>query len=520
MHVLLMAILAAIVAMGASPEGSAYQQGGTSEVAGVRHLCLIYHGRKIYPDWTPEAIMPYVAHVDEQGKPTDWFFDSFLFIEFACDNGAMLHHYSEGRVQATAADWAWLADAWFRDRTGLAGMDGAIEQAGRMLNDPDHQVNIVIALPIPLRPITAFGPLPGCSETLEFSKDSDRLAAVAWYMDRVLGRWRKAGYRHLRLVGFYWTAESIPPRDNAIVEAVAKRVHELGYKLFWIPYFSAQGVSEWRKRGIDAMMLQPNYFFPAKVESDRLAKAAGKAQAAGCGIEIEFDARAFESKEREDRFWAYLDAGVEYGWMKNAVLGYYGSSNMVKRFAENPGAGREMYEALYRFVKGTYEPSGRTQLPEPTTAPCPVPPERDGRANLALASRGAKISGCVPSATKPELAPEQIIDGVIDGYGGQGGFGYFKIPGSLTVKLAEVATVARTHVLLWDIDDRSFQYRVETSLDGEHWELAADKSRDRWRSWQVDRFTPRKARYVRLTGLHNSINNNCQVVEFEVYPPK
>ncbi len=369
MYMLIATMLAALTTCGGPPEAWTYQRGGAPEAARVRHLCLIYHGSNNRVEWTPDAILPYVAHVDEKGKPTDWLFDSFLLLEFRCDNGAMLHHYSQGKVQATADDWAWLADCWFREKTGLAGMESAVESAGRVLGQPDHQVNIVIALPIPLSPIREFGPLPGHSGKLDFSKEEDRFSALQWYIDRVLRHWRTARYRHLRLIGFYWTAESIPPRSNTIVETTAGYIHKLGYKLFWIPYFSAQGVSEWRKRGIDATMLQPNYFFPPKVESDRLAKTARKALAAGCGIEIEFDGRVFESQERQDRFWAYLDAGVEYGWMKHALLGYYEGGNVVKRLAETPGAGREMYDALYRFVIGTYQSSGRTKLTAVTTAP-------------------------------------------------------------------------------------------------------------------------------------------------------
>ncbi len=519
MQFLILSIAGLLAASGANQKDWNYQRPGTPEVAGVRHMCLIYHGSKVRVAWTAEELLPYVAHVDENGKPTDWLFDSFLFIEFRNDAGAMLHHFAPGRKQAGAADWQWLADCWFRENTGLQGMEDAIENAGRVLGDPNRQVNVVITLPVPLKPIHEFGPLAGQDRKLDFSNEADRLTALQWYMDRVLANWHKHHYRHLKLVGFYWTAESIPSADNAIVEATAAHVHKLGYKFFWIPYFSAQGVKTWRERGIDVCMLQPNYFFPAKVAADQLAKAARNANAAGCGVEIEFDGRAFDSKERQDRFWAYLDAGVKFGWMTNAVLGYYEGGGCIKKFVEKPGDGRTMYDALYRFIKGTYKPSGRTKLADCSPLP-PPPPPRSARDNLALASKGAKITGAARPQGKPELAPEQIIDGKADDYGGTGGMGYFPIPGSFTIELPQTATVARTQVLLWDLDGRWFQYRIETSIDGEHWEMAADKSKGHWSSWQVDRFTPRKARYIRLTGLKNSINTYFQVVEFEVYPPK
>jgi hypothetical protein len=349
------------------PAGSAqvhYQAGGTPEVGGVRHLCLIYHGNDRRVTWTPEAMLPYVTYVDERGTPTDWFFDSLLFIEYANSRGVWFHHYLQGKPQATAEDWVWLADCWFRENSGLIGAERAVENAGKTLKQPDHTVNIVITMPVPLEPVKSFGPLPGIDRQLDFSKPADRQQALEWYIDRVTKTWATKHYKHLRLVGFYWTSETIGPADAALVKQTSDYLHARGYKLFWIPYFGAKGLDKWRERGIDAAMLQPNYFFPEKISPDRLTQAAERAAKAGCGIELEVDARAFESPEREERFWAYLDAGVKYGWMKHALLGYYEGGKMVKLFAETPGNGRAMYDALYRFVKGTYTPVGRTTLPE------------------------------------------------------------------------------------------------------------------------------------------------------------
>ena len=158
-----------------------YQRPGTPEVGGIRQMCLIYHGNNTRPEWTPDMILPYVAHVDAQGRPTDWLFDSFLFTEFATDNGAWLYHYKAG-VQATAEDWAWLADGWFRKKTGLIGLEGAVKNAGRILGDTNRQVNVVIAMPIPLRPVGHFGPFPGSTGKLDFNQDEDRLKALQWYI--------------------------------------------------------------------------------------------------------------------------------------------------------------------------------------------------------------------------------------------------------------------------------------------------------------------------------------------------
>lgn len=501
-------------AVAVEPGAFAYQRPGTPEVGGVRHMCLIYHGNKGRVAWTSEAILPYVAYVNEKGEPTDWMFDSFLFLEFANDKGTWLHHYREGKAQATAADWAWLADCWFREQTGLIGLEQAIEKAGAALKQRDHVVNVAITLPVPLRQVKAFGPLAGREGTLDFSKEADRVAALAWYIDRVLEQWRKHNYRHLRLVGFYWTDETISGENCGLVSATAGLVHAKGYKLYWIPYFGAAGVSQWRACGIDATMFQPNHFFSKELHRSRLVAAARTALAAGCGVEIEFDGRAVTSPEYRERFWQYLDAGVEYGWMKDSLLGYYEGGDMVGRFARAKDKPvREMYDGLYRFLKGTYRSRG-------SLGPAGMRVIRiDQREDLALASKGAKITGCARPKDKPAVAPEKIIDGQTSHYTFGTEYGYFAIPGALTIELPTTQTVSLVQVLLFELDGRTFRYRVETSVDNQTWAPAVDKSQGEWCGWQADAFTPRSARYVRLTGLHNSANTNFQVVEFEVYGP-
>lgn len=506
-----LALLAAVVGVRAEHDARAYLRPGTPQVGGIRDLCLIYHGTKKRTAWTKEALMPYVTYVDAEGKPQGWLFDSFLFIEFATDNGAWLHAYREAEAQATAEDWAWLADCWFREQTGLIGMEQAVGEASRLLGETDYTVSIVITMPKAMEQITAFGPLEGQEKVLDFSNAHGQHAAMSWYIERVLTQWQEQEYEHLKLAGFYWLSESISREDHALVRWTAEYLHERGQKLYWIPYYGARGVNDWQELGIDAVMLQPNYFFREETPLERLLGAAKRADRHGTGIEIEFDMRALTSESFRQRFYAYLDAGVKYGWMNGALLGYYEGGSAVKLFAESPGVGRELYDAVYRFVKGTYEASGSEGLADLDFV------VRDNSNNLALAQNGAKIHGCIRHEDQPELAPEKIIDGDIYFYGGMNGFGYFAWPGSFTIELAETATVARTQTMLHDLAQQAFQYRIETSLDNENWEPAVDKNDGDWRGWQVDRFAPRSAKYVRFTGLHNSANSLFQVVEFEVY---
>lgn len=512
------ALLAGVLAMAAAAAWSGgavpqYLPPGGSDVGGVRDMVLIYHGSKARVPWTKDNILPYVAYLDQHGQPRDWFFDSFLFIEFALDNGAWFHHYREGHPLPTIADWQQIAASWFRPGEGLDGLEAAVAAVAGKLGPADKRVNVVITLPVPLRQDAAFGPLPGKTEPLDLSREHDRQRALRWYIQEVLGHWRQRQYRHLNLAGFYWTSESISDVDANLVKWTSDYLHSRGLRHYWIPYYGAQGLRDWRTNGFDACMLQPNFFFtPERLPLTHFQTASKLARMAGCGIEVEFDSRALSDDEYRQRMLAYLDAGVHFGWTKAALLGYYEGGRAIKDFCESPGVGRELYRKVYEFVKGDYELSGLFDFTNFSLV------TRDNSANLALASRGAKVIG---AEARPEwgreIGPERIIDGDIDFYGGMSGFGAFFIPGSVTIELPELTTVARTQTMLFDLDGRYFQYRVETSVDAATWELAVDKSTGEWRSWQVDTFAPRPAKYVRFTCLHNSANQICQLIELEVY---
>jgi len=480
--------------------------------ADVRHLCLIYHGQERRVDWTAENLLPYVAYVDEQGKPTGWLFDSFLFIEFATDANKSLYHYAPKAAQADGTDWKWLADAWFREDTGLIGLEQCVESVGNMLHEPGRKVNVVIALPVPLHQVTEFNNLPGAATPLDFSQTEHRKQALEWYVSNVSDRFAAADYHHLNLLGFYWTGESIVSEQHETVRWTADFLHDRQLQFYWIPYFTAAGVEHWQEVGFDAMMLQPNYFFQGNGGVNRLMLAAKRAMMLGSGVEMEFDGRAFTSDEHYQRYWDYLDAGVKYGLMKEALLGWYEGGGALLRMLDEGEKGRAMYEALYRFVKGDYMPENTDRLPELMTLPPP-----DKGINLALASRGAKVHGAIDDG-QPGLAPDRMINGQWLMYTGVSGFTWFGIPGSVTVELPETASLNRTRTLFFDLDDRHYTYRIDTSPDGKHWETAIDKSEGKWSGWQLDSFPERQARFIRITGLSNSTGQNlCQIVEFEAY---
>ncbi len=84
------------------------------------------------------------------------------------------------------------------------------------------------------------------------------------------------------------------------------------------------------------------------------------------------------------------------------------------------------------------------------------------------------------------------------------------------VDLEKPTRVGRVVVVGYYGDLRHYGFTVETSLDGEKWDIAADRRDNRdpsTRAGYVCRFEPRSVRYLRVTPAHNSANTGRHLVE-------
>ena len=174
-----------------------YLQPGTPEVGGVRHLMLVYCDaqQKVYGSpaaWDSRSLLPYVTYVDRQGKPRDWFFDSFLWIGYVTNDGAILSRPVEGGRAVRKADWQWLLDVLFDPAHGVGQLESCVREAAKSLPDKDHRVNLVVTMPMPMAAIKDFGAVEPGGPSLDFSRDPDRLAAMQWYIRGPCERWKKS----------------------------------------------------------------------------------------------------------------------------------------------------------------------------------------------------------------------------------------------------------------------------------------------------------------------------------------
>ena len=132
--------------------------------------------------------------------------------------------------------------------------------------------------------------------------------------------------------------------------------------------------------------------------------------------------------------------------------------------------------------------------------------------NLALASGGTTIAGQMAGQLS------QAIDGV---HAVSTNYAYTVWtnlqPGSMTVDLQAAMTVSRVRLLTWDWNYRDHRYLIEASEDGVNWSLLADASAGAHRGWEDWPAADAAIRYLRFTGLENSVNAGVCVPEIEVY---
>lgn len=330
-----------------------YWPQGDPRSGGMRDVMLLYIGEKDH--YTTADLMPYVAYLDKSrgGRPLDWFYDSYLFMMFSgAPSGTS---YIEGPT--SQSDWKFYIDGLFEPNKNIAALDAAVSEAAQTLGPPRQKVPVMLMIPYPNRSMKTFGDVDGSGRVLDFSNAEDTARAVAWLVDETSRRFNAAGYKNLRLWGYYWMMEGISPPDEANVKAAARVLHERGFGFHWIPWFNAPGIDRWRDLGFDFVVMQPNYaFMPAPRDEQRLAEAAALCRKYDMGIEMEVSFGTLQSATDRDNLSDYLNYGLPLaeGYM-SAVHGYYqGTLDVGRMYASDLPANNRLYRDLYLFHKQQY----------------------------------------------------------------------------------------------------------------------------------------------------------------------
>ncbi|MCU6712896.1 DUF4855 domain-containing protein [Paenibacillus sp. J5C_2022] len=331
--------------------------------AGIRNLGLLYNGQ--YPNdlgtWTKERIIPNISYVDAAGEPVDWLFDGVLYLGLHSPAG---RGYNGG---ANLEDWTWYLDKTFANTGDMDQLNEAAIEVGAKLSDPGHKVKVVLMIPDPGESMSDFGDVDGDNVIENFNASgigeaaafANREKVIQWYLDEVELRWAQKQYSHLELAGMYWLEEQINISETGpdLILSTSEKVHAKGMKFFWIPHFLAYKSHMWKDVGIDAVSIQPNYFFE-EMDYDRLEDAANIAKSYGMSLELEFDDRMLTDSVFRERYVDYLNSGVETGLMHNGFKAYYQGNNAVYNMAvSTEPATRILYDWLYQFTSGTYQPN-------------------------------------------------------------------------------------------------------------------------------------------------------------------
>lgn len=330
-------------------------------------MVLLYGGsqhRKPYK-WSGTYLQDYMVGEDSEGNK-DWLFDGFLLLEFmdvesSRGNKTFITDYKYNGValpSALKSDWEALIDYYFEMDGGVNALEEAVHLASKEMGSlPPSKRKVVIGVPEPIAhaeyansssSTVYWGTLNG--KQLDFSQTADRLAACKWYMEEIIKRFEKGEYKYLELAGFYWVAEKAT-QSRDLMKKLGDYLLEKELTFNWIPYYSADGFSEWKSFGFTCAYLQPNYFFNDSTPESRLDNACEQALKFNMGMEIEFDGNATASNGRGYKLRNYMSYFKKYGVWEKCPLAYYQGSWALKWLKNSSNEeDRALYHELCDFI--------------------------------------------------------------------------------------------------------------------------------------------------------------------------
>lgn len=336
--------------LGLKPEVSGSRLAPSEDIlGGANDILLAYHNSDS-AKLTKEVFLSYAGYVDKDGKIKDTMFDGFLFLPTTGNLPSGAKPYEK----SIKTDWDYLLNNVFTKDINLDALNQAVGEIKSALNLPDYKVNVYYTILYPSTSVSNFGDVDGDGVSENFANQNDKAKAIKWYVEEFVKRFNEGNYENLKLSGFYWFHETINKQENDLetIRAASDIVHALGYQLFWIPYFSANGYTQWPMYGFDAVCLQPNYAFNADVPVDRIRETAEIAKEYNMCIEIEINAPALGDSFYFQRYMDYLKGGVTYGYMTDSIHMYYQSVMDIYKASKSESAKtRLIYDYTYQFIK-------------------------------------------------------------------------------------------------------------------------------------------------------------------------
>ena len=363
-----------------------YLRPSEETTGGVHDMVLCYNGWYGYDqqsdsfkgNWSAEKFRPYLTYVDKDGYVQDTMFDTVLLLGIWSQYQHIFNHVWGGRDEkAGPKDWEWYINKTFCEGGDVDNLNKAAKRASEELGDPNYKVKLVVMFPSIDKLVTDFGSLDG-SHILDFSETADYQYAADWWIDQVVSRMESGKYEYIELEGLYEMDEQIDFRDS--LQYVADKVHSYGYKYYWIPHYRSCGYLWSQDYGVDCTALQPNHMFSIPEDeydfgaggTKQVEQALKLASYGNIGLEMELDDHLFLRPSWYNLGLDYLNAGVKMGADGDKCYRnwYEGCGTIAQLAASNDSVMRELYDNIYQFMNGTYQP--REYITEFATGDTPM----------------------------------------------------------------------------------------------------------------------------------------------------
>jgi hypothetical protein len=301
---------------------------------GIQNMQLVYTApNDTIGTWTAADFLPMITSDTESGTPTGWMFDASLFSPYS------------SLLQTSATGWTTWLQNLFSPGIDLPALNAAVGQAKQELHDPSFVEKVVISIPSLASSPDDFGSI-GNEANIDLNPNvvgptvalENKARVVQWYIEQVLQMWQAAHLTNLQIAGFYWLPESLNvanPNDPELIEATSSLVHQVGLGLFWIPFYGAVGINQWRQLGLDNVMIQPGVSFNWSINAaERLQSTADQAQYYHTGVEIEqhwdvMSANTNLATIAQTRYNDYFTGGNVFGYEYDVMKSWYLNSQTL-----------------------------------------------------------------------------------------------------------------------------------------------------------------------------------------------
>lgn len=315
----------------------------------IEDILLLFTGDQTRQQtFTGNDFLPLLAYLDRQGKIKGRMFDTMLFLP-------------NNRLPCTRASWDSYLNDLFASGKQLHALEETVAQTSCSAGMPKKE-KVILTIPYP------DSNQPYFDDKLSFAAKNitkehaaeNRFEAIKWYYNELIDKWNRAGFKNLDLAGMYWYSESVNNtvyQEAYLVRQTAQMVAGNNQKFFWIPYYGAQGFTEWQSYGFTHVMIQPNYYATQTPPDDRMQRAAEMAGKYGAGIEIELDNRALYDPYYAGLFQKELQAAHQFGLDRNAVNAYYVGlkGTLLDAVYSDIPEFRKVYDDLYKWISGSYK---------------------------------------------------------------------------------------------------------------------------------------------------------------------